>query len=462
MAGIGFELQKLLRQGGIGSFFKVAFAGIVIVAGPWLLAIVGIFFIGQIAGSALAENRALFMAIIIYTYASSLFIFGGSHYIYTRFLSDLIYREENGEAGSSLVCFCLVILLISSLITVPVLLGISEKGISHPGLFKLASWLFYASVNILWVLMIFISLLKRYMAIFVAYLIGMITSIIGLKLLGSLYGLGGAMLGFALGQTLITVILALMALKEYLPKNILATIKAFGGYLPRYKYLFLSGLFFYWGIWIDKFVFWFWAGNAVEGTFFRLFETYDIPVYLSNLTMIPGLIYFVVISETDFYMDLKEFLTCLSSDIYTRIQEKKYALIGHMKKGLIELTVFQGGLTLVLILLARTVTTSLFAGSVDPLILRVVLLAVLFHFLCMTLMTFLYYLELYWEAAVTSAAFFLLNLLCSLAIAAAGDPRFYGLSYLVGGAAACVIAALFIFTKVKDIDRRIFSRYSSG
>ena len=97
MAGIGFELQRVLRKGGIGSFVKVALSGIMIVAGPWLLSIVGIFLIGRFADFTLQEGRGLFMGVIIYSYAFSLFIFGGSHYIFTRLLSDLIYLEKNRQ-----------------------------------------------------------------------------------------------------------------------------------------------------------------------------------------------------------------------------------------------------------------------------------------------------------------------------------------------------------------------------
>jgi uncharacterized membrane protein len=47
MAGIGFELRKVITKGGLGSFIKAAFSGVMIVAGPWLLSIVGITLIRQ-------------------------------------------------------------------------------------------------------------------------------------------------------------------------------------------------------------------------------------------------------------------------------------------------------------------------------------------------------------------------------------------------------------------------------
>jgi len=76
MAGIGFELQKVLKQGGIGSFFKVILAGSMVVAGPWILTILGIFFIGKFAESELAQFYKLFTAAIVYSYPFLHIFFG--------------------------------------------------------------------------------------------------------------------------------------------------------------------------------------------------------------------------------------------------------------------------------------------------------------------------------------------------------------------------------------------------
>ncbi len=459
MAGIGFELQRLLKKESIGSFFKVALAGIIIVAGPWLVAILGIFLIDRIAHFALPEHQSLFMSVIIYTYAVSLFLFGGLHYVFTRFLSDLIYLEKNREAGSALVFICVVIALLASAIAIPALWGINLPNLSHPILFKAAALCFFIAVNVLWILMIFISLSKRYMVILLTFLTGMACSVMGLRVLGRIYGLGGAMLGFSLGQLLTVALLGALALWEYRPARFLATVKEFFLNIPRHGYLLLAGLFYYWGIWIDKLVFWFFLGSPIEGTPFKLFQVYDMPVYLSNLAMIPGLIYFVVICETDFYVRLKEFLQSLSSDVFIRIQEKKYALIRQIKEGLFEQSVFQGILTLVLFLLVPVLTNRVFQGSISTLIMRTTLVAVLLHFIFLTLMTFLFYLELYREASLASFTFFSVNLMGSLVTARYGISSFCGLSYLAGGLAASVVAYLILLAQVRNIDRRIYSQY---
>jgi len=458
VAGIGFELQRVLRRGGIGSFVKVALSGIMIVAGPWLLSIIGIFLIGRFAGFTLREGRSLFMGVIIYSYAFSLFIFGGSHYIFTRLLSDLIYLKKNRQAASLLLFFSLIVIVLAAGISVTAMLRISVPGVSHPLLFKSFAVAFFVIINLAWLLMIFISLLKKYVAIFLVFLGGMTLSVIGVLFLGRIMALGGAMLGFFAGQGLTVVLLLILSFQEYRPAEVKETLKALVAYFPKYGFLFLSGLFYYWGIWIDKMVFWITVGQPVPGTFFRLFDTYDIPVYLANLTMIPGLVYFIVVLETDFYSHLKGFLQSLGEGILGDIQKRKNLLLVKLKAGLREQSLFQGVITAAFLILAPSLSR-IFSG-LDVSLLRITMLAVFFQLLFLTEMTFLFYFEQYRPSFVAALAYFIVNLGGSLATAYSGK-EFFGLSYLAAGIVSSMICALYLFKIVHKADRLVLARYTT-
>ena len=458
MAGIGFELQRVLRRGGIGSFVKVALSGIMIVAGPWLLSIIGIFLIGRFAGFTLQEGRSLFMGVVIYSYAFSLFIFGGSHYIFTRLLSDLIYLKKNRQAASLLLFFSLIVIALAAGISITAMRWISLPGVSRPLLFKTFAAAFFVIINLAWLLMIFISLLKKYVAIFLVFLGGMILSVIGVLFLGRTMGLGGAMLGFFAGQGFTVVLLLILSFQEYRPAEVKETLKALVSYFPKYGFLFLSGLFYYWGIWIDKMIFWAVLGQPVPGTFFRLFERYDIPVYLSNLTMIPGLVYFIVVLETDFYSYLKDFLGSLANGMLGDIQKRKSLMRTKLRQGLREQSLFQGVITAAFLILAPALG-SIFSG-IDVPLLRMAMIAVFFQLLFLTEMTFLFYFEQYLPAFLAALSYFLVNLGGSLATAFHG-ANLFGMSYLVAGVVASGICALFLFKTVRRADRLILARYTS-
>jgi uncharacterized membrane protein len=463
MAGIGFELQKILKQGGLAGFFKVALAGIIIVAGPWILSIIGIFLIGRFAGFALAEGRTLFMGVIIYSYAFSLFIFGGTHYIFTRMVADIVYLEKRNEAGAALVLFSALTALLSALVALLAVRHLESGALgalAHAGLFRLGAVLFFTVINLTWLLMIFISLSKRYLAIFIIFLTGISASVAGVVAGGSRLGLGGAMLGFAAGQSLTALLLFVLSLRECPPGSFAAAARRLAAYFPKYRYLFLTGLFYYWGIWIDKIVFWFAFGARVPGTFIFLFDAYDIPVYLANLTMIPGLIYFIVAAETNFYVRLKNFLLALSHGRYGAIMEQKSRLLAEMRTSLGEQSLFQGVLTAFLLLAAPALSAALFGGGVDGAILRLTLAAVFFHLLFLTALTLLFYLEMYSRAFLSSLLFFGVNLAGSVMIARWGSGLF-GLSYLAAGCAASLTAILGLRRSLTRIDRLIYARYSA-
>jgi polysaccharide biosynthesis protein PelG len=308
--------------------------------------------------------------------------------------------------------------------------------------------------------MIFISMLKRYMAIFIIFLTGMVLSVAGVFYFGGIYGLGGSMLGFASGQVVAMLLLFILSLLEYSPSDFKSAFKNLFLYFANYKFLLLCGLFYYWAIWIDKFLYWFLSGYKIKGTLFMLFDAYDIPVYLANLSMIPGLIYFVVISETDFYDNLKDFLDSLSKSILSVIQEKRIFLIERFKKGLLDQGLFQGIFTLIFIITAPYLNFALFGGTINLVILRITFIAVYFHFLYLTFMTFMFYMELYWQSALTSFIFFAVNTSYCLITELTGHSTVPGLSYLYGGIAATIIALIFLFTSIKSIDQRIFSNYN--
>jgi uncharacterized membrane protein len=217
-------------------------------------------------------------------------------------------------------------------------------------------------------------------------------------------------------------------------------------------------LFYYWGIWIDKMVFWATVGQPVPGTFFRLFDVYDIPVYLANLTMIPGLVYFIVVLETDFYSSLKAFLQSLGEGILGEIQNRKKTMLVNLKEGLREQSLFQGVITAAFLILAPPMART-FSG-LNVFLLRTTIVAVFFQLLFLTEMTFLFYFEQYRASFVAALFYFLVNFGGSLATSFSGQG-FYGFSYLAAGIVSSLICALYLFRIVHKADRLVLARYTS-
>jgi uncharacterized membrane protein len=461
VAGIGFELKRVLQRGGIARFLTVSLTGTAIVAGPWLLSVLGIFLIQRFAAALISEAATLFMAVVVYSYAFSLMAASGLHYVFTRWISDLIYEEKTAEAGSALLAFLLLVAVGATVMGCAGVIPLSLSGVvAHPRLFSVSAVALFVIINVNWVLMSYVSLLKAYLGIFLVYLGGSLASFLGVVIFGLSFGTAGGLMGYALGQLLTAASLYAMTLRRYAPTHLpFAGILA---YLRRYRFLFLSGTLYAWATWIDKVVFWFAFGARVTGGWLAVFDRYDIPVFFAILTLIPALIFFTVETETSFYPRLREFLKSLNGGTYQKIQEKKYAMIRVMNSGLRGQILLQGICTAVALLLAPVIGQEVFGGGVNIPILRLTLAAVFFHSLFLSLIIFLFYFELYARAFASTLAFFAVNLIASLCIAFAGSGDLAGVSYLAGGIGGCIVAGALLARSASRMDKLIFAKSARG
>jgi uncharacterized membrane protein len=459
VAGIGFELRRVLQKGGLARIIGVSLAGTAVVAGPWLLSVFGIFLIQHAAGAVLSESPLLFSAAIVYCYALSLVLMSGLHYSFTRQISDLIYEDRAREAASALVSCLLLVTAAAVVIGAAGVLPWRLSGVvARPRLFAAAVVALFVVINANWIVMSFISLLRSYTGILLVYVGGAAVSLAGVILLGRAYATAGALLGYTAGQLFTVVVLYLMTLARYKPTGI-SLAGLFAG-IRRHPALFLAGLTYAWATWAEKIVYWLAFGTPVPGTWMRVFDPYDIPIFFAILTLVPGLVYFTIETETAFYPRLREFLRAVSTGTWQKIQEKKAVMIRSLGEGLREQSLLQGLVSATLIVFAPAVGGALFGPALDVTVLRVTLGAVFLHSLFLSLMVFLFYLELYDRAFIAALVFFAVNLAVSLALALTVGKHLLGAGYVAGGGAGCLTAWAFLSRSIRRIDRTLFIRAS--
>lgn len=456
MAGIGFELRKVVGERGLTGFVKASLAGTVIVAGPWLISIIGITAIQRLFSAGMQELPGAFMAPVIYCYAFSLMFGGAFHYIFTRIISDYLYENDEAAAFSYLLRFMIPVAAISLAVGLGAVWGFTIP-VTAPLMYKAGTVLLFTAVNLLWIIMLFISVLKWYMRILFSFVLGMGAAVVLLLLLGDSFGIGGAVFGFAVGHMVICLLLLALSFASFKPRGREDMKGAFRRYLAKYRFLFLTGGFYYLGIWADKVIHWIFAGTAVPGTFFAVYEPYDITVYFANLSMIPGLIYFVVVSETAFYILLRKFLISIGKGRYADIQRRKYRLITRAMRSIREQSVFQGLVSLGLILAAPLLVTSFFRGGVSLPVVRLTLAAVFFQLLYLTMLNFLFYLEMYHRAFYSALVFFVVNTAVSILAAQISVSTLAGLGYLAGGIAGSTYAYFAFRASIRKMDRLVLA-----
>lgn len=457
MAGIGFELRKVISRGGISSFLSAAFSGTMIVAGPWVISIISISIIQNVLAATMPDDGGLFIAAVIYAYAFSMVLFGGMQYIVTRIFADQLWEKKEEEAVSSMLAYSIpqsiIAIIAGAALSVPM-----RAYVGNPGLFVCAFTLLFLTVSLLWLCMLFVSILNKYLLILFTYLGGMGLSI-GLTFVFSrTAGSAGALLGFALGHASIVLVLMILIVQGKKHLRLRGFFTAFKTYIKDFKMLLATGILYSIGIWIDKIVYWFGKGNSISGGFWHLYGIYDLPVFIANLTMIPGLIYFIISSETAFAMGLKKIILSLPKSRFAEIQRKKYALLSIAKHNLADQTYLHLAVGAGLMFLIPLLNAKLFGGAMRFDILAVTLLGVICHLFFFTLINYSFYLDYFRETALGALLYTGSNVLLSLLFIALPVPILPGTSYAVAGFAASIFMYFLFFNRAKTAERHIFLR----
>jgi uncharacterized membrane protein len=465
MAGIGFELKKVVRRGDLSSYLQVALSGAMVVAGPWLVTIAAIGLIQSFMYTAVRENPELFLVSIVYTYTGSLLVFGGPHYLFSRIISDFLYEKKEGACLYYLFWFSCVIGALSVLIGAGALV-LPVSGLERPLVFRLSLGALFVSVSLHWVFLVYVSLLKRYGMVFLAYGSGMALSLGLSYLLSPGLGIGGTILGFAGGNLFIVGFLLVLILRAASGAGgantpnpgFLAAGRFVAEALGRNFWLFLTGTLYYWSIWADKVVFWIFRGYAMGNTPLRLYPDYDKLVYYASLTMIPGLVYFVVFTETDFYTVLRKFLDGLERKPYRLVMTMKHRVASVTARAVGDLAVFQGVVSGAPALLAPYLLRGVaLPAAATPYFLFG---AVFLHVLFFALMSFLFFTESYREAFFGVLLLLLVNTGGAFLSLLWGLPP--GLSYCIAAGAGAAYDGRYLFLSLRRLEQKIYSRTSEA
>jgi len=300
MAGIGFELNKLLKKNSFFSDLFSFFYSANVSAGPWIMSSITLVVIQLLIPQ---ERIPFFISGIIYTFIFSTIIFGSFSTSVTRYLADLIYKKEF-EKIYRLYTSSISYALLSSAIFLFVFFLINK-------LFDVVKiFLFSYSLTVLtiiWVQIVFITAIRIFTPVVVSFLVGSFISLFGSIYLFKLKGEYFAYLGYNLGLMFIMSLLQLF-IKRYL---FVQSISEKSGFLfweaiKTYKKQAISGFLTYMAAWVDDFIAWYHFRYSLSKGFIFA-PQYDIPMFVSYLFIIPTLTLFVLSLETSFYFNYRSF-----------------------------------------------------------------------------------------------------------------------------------------------------------
>ena len=453
MAGIGFELRKILQGRSYSSWARAYGHATLIGSGPWIISILSLGGLGLVcAGTGQAGRLRLFFAAVAHIYCVTLILTGPLQTVLARFAADRQFCHEEAKIFPSLITMLAITAFAHALLGLVLFVGFVEA----PPLFQISSAGLMVLASCVWVAGIYLTVLKKYDQILAAFGVGYGSGFLAAWGLAVPWGAGAAMLGLAWGHAILLWLLLAAIHREVgnrEPWN-LEVVHCFVGFYP----LALCGLFYNLGIWSDKIIFWWLApdSTAVPG-FLRESSMYDQAIYLAFPTMAPGMAVFLVKLETGFALKYEEFFRLvLGKATFREIHRGKLEMVEALREGLIQLVKVQGLVSLGLMVMAERVLVFLSLGTVSTNTFQLSLLGVFLLVVFLSLLTILFYLDKLKEAMACSLLFFLLNTTVTLWGLNQGI-RWHGFGFVVATGTAMIAAGSSVNYHLRRLEFETFT-----
>jgi len=445
MAGIGFELRKILARDSYSSTLRAyVYAGL-LSAGPWVLSIISVMLIGIMSIGVVFPELLVrqFLVTTTYLFATSLITTGGLQVFFTRFVSDRLFEKKPHVILPNLLGIMLIATVGAGLLAFVLLWWLFDQ----PFLYRLLVLTNFVTLCNLWLVIIFLSGMKQYNRILLTMLFGYSLMVVSSFLLRP-WGLNGLLFALLLGHATLLFVFLFDILREYRAEKLIAF-----DFLDRkqvFLSLLLTGVCYNMGIWADKFIFWFnpMTSEQIIGPL-RASMLYDLPIFLAYLSIIPGMAVFLVRIETDFAEWYERLFDAVrEGQTLQHIAQLKSEMTIAIRQGLQEICKVQGITVVLLFLFAPKLLTWLGISHFYLPLLYIDLIGVSFQMLLMALLNVFFYLDKRAIVLELSALFVLLNIALTLLSQYLG-PSFYGYGFTVS-LAVCVLLGMTRLNKTLD------------
>lgn len=445
MAGIGFELRKILRKDTLFSALRAySYAGI-ISAGSWILSIVGILLIGILSLPFVIPGTEItqFQVSVTYLIAASLILTGPLQLAFTRFTSDRLFDNRPDQVFSNFHAVALVTTVCSGSIgTILAFFAFPEQSVGY----RLLMIACFVVVSNIWITVILLSGMKQYKQIVLTFLIGY-TATVGISLLMAPWGLDGLVFGFLLGQIILLTGLVFPIYREFI-SPVFMSFELFkrGNFFPSLLFI---GFFYNLGIWIDKIMFWYSdTGQQVIGPL-HASVIYDIPIFLAYLGILPGMAVFLVRIETDFVEFHNEFYNAVrQGSSLDHIRRMRNMMVRSIRVGIYEIVKIQSIAIVLLFVLGGSILNFLNISELYLPLLYIDIIAASLQVVFLGILNIFFYLDRRREVLLLTATFVVLNgVLTSLTLYL--GPSYYGYGF-AGAMLIIVMAALYLLDRKLD------------
>ena len=436
MAGIGFQLRRLMRQDTISSMIAAAGHAAVIAAGPWLFTIFALASISFVADQITGRTElANFRAIVIYAFATSLVMAAPVTIIATRLVGDALWLKRPQDVRALMLASYVATLpaVLAAVAIEALLLGLNG---SDAAALAGASML----VSLIWIALAFCGAVRDYRGVTLSFLIGLFVALVA-TLGGAILGLQAAGLSWAFTGGLTVTLFGLtgrvFATFPQAPGSLVEGLRRVSAGASRYHRLMVGAFLGAAGVWSDKVVFWLSSeGSRLDNGFLHA-PAYDSTMFIASLVIVPALSSLIMSLETGFFDRYQQyFATIANHGTLAQIETARHRLARYTLEHLALITMSLAGLAAIVILTAPIIIDALGLQFRQIAILRYGALGALFHFVFIAATSILLFFDRRRRFLILQALFFALNVGLAAASIRMGED-YFGVGYF----GACLISA---------------------
>ena len=454
MAGIGFELRKILKEDRLLSLAKVYGYSAILSSGPWVISIVAILLVGflNLAHIGKVEDAFRFQVVITYAIAlaSSLIITGILQLPFTRYIADLIFKEREEEVLPSYFGAITLAWGLGIIFIVPLYIWVFE---GLPPSLIIGAILTFMILCGVWISSILAASLKYYAAVVWSYLLSYTFIVIASYLFGD--SIQMLLFIFFTGNSILFIILMSLIIKSY-PSTIFLKIDFF---LDKNFYwtLGIAGLTYNLGAWIDKFIFWYHpaTGSAVIGKLHASI-VYDMPIFLAYFSILPGMAIFFFRLEADFAEKYDLYYDAVRNggtlDLIKQYRDEMMIII---RQAIREILIVQGITDVIMFLTAPIIFDWLNISVIYLGLFYILAIGAMLQLAFMSVLAILYYLDRKKPAMWLCIAFFVLNGILTLLSIDMGTAM-YGYGYTISLLIVFTLSVIVIRNEMKRLNYETF------
>jgi len=455
MAGIGFRLRALVAAGSYLEATTAYLSSAVISTGPWLTGAAALIALNTTTATYLTQDdRTFLFATLISLFAASLLVAGGPQMLLTRYLADRLYAGE-------LACFaptCTGVLFLNvpfALLAVPFVLFAPFSL-----LYRLLAVTLFLTLTMTWLVTTFLSAAQGYLRIVLVYVFSSTCGAVASLLLGLRYGAQGSLAGFAFGELLCLALLLASVYREFPSPQAVSLV--YLSYIRRFWDLWLIGMLYAWGIWIDNLLFWASPRAEVIRGFYRLFAPYDTARFVIYLSTVPAAAIFLLRLETDFFASYRDFyLSIRNKGTLADLVRARKGMVVAVRASAWAILKVQGLIALFCCIIAGDLAGALGLAPRWIPLLRLQAFAGLGQFMMFMMLLFLLYLDRRRAVLLVVVIFLLGNAGMTLTSLSLGEI-FYGAGYLLAGWAGAVLGWLLLIAHLKQLEFQTFMTQPAG